>query len=73
VIDHSKTAIAEMVIPDAVDAMIHDHGMTCDVLSSPDARHGVTNPDDKPRVQEAFDKMIQDNVYPNTLWNHEGV
>ena len=71
VLEHTQEAVAEMVIPDAVDQLIQDGTMTCTVLDSPDSRHWVTNPDDKPRVQAAFDQMIQDGVYPRRLWEGE--
>lgn len=68
VLDNNQTAIAEMVIPDAVDSLIHDDTLICEVIASPDSRQWVTNAEDKPRVQEAFNAMIQQWVYPENLW-----
>ncbi len=67
VLDHSQGAIAEMVIPAAVDELIDKELLSCEVITSPDSRYGVTNPDDKPKVQQAFDAMIKDGVYPENL------
>ena len=58
---------AEMQIPPAVDQLIHDWVLTCEVIQSPDSRQGVTHPDDKQIVQKAFDKMNAEGVYPNSL------
>ncbi len=58
----------ELPIPPAVDMLIHDNKLTCEVIKSPDSRQWVTNPEDKPRVQKAFDKMIKEGVYPEGLW-----
>ena len=64
--DHSNDARAEMVIPTAVDSLLHSGELTCEVIASPDARQWVTNPDDKPKVKEAFDEM---DSYPESgLW-----
>ncbi len=68
VLNHSQTAIAEMVIPDAIDTLIHDEILSCTVIPSPDSWQWVTNAEDKPRVQKAFTEMIQDWVYPLSLW-----
>ena len=67
--DHIWHETAEMVIPTAVDSLIHSWDIACEVISSPDERQWVTNPEDKPRVQEAFDEMMKNGVYPQDgLW-----
>jgi len=38
VLDNSQQSIAEMVIPDAVDRLIQDGDIVCDVIISPDSR-----------------------------------
>jgi len=57
-----------MVIPDGVDVLVKQWNLTCKVLKSVDNRQWVTNPDDKEKVQVAFDAMIKDGVYPQHLW-----
>jgi len=64
--DHIWDARAEMVIPTAVDSLLHAGELTCEVIASPDARQWVTNPEDKPKVQKGFDEM---DSYPECgLW-----
>jgi dTDP-glucose pyrophosphorylase len=66
---NSESKKAEMVIPDAVDVLIHSHQITCKVLNSLDPWQWVTNAEDKARVASAFDTMHEEWVYPETLWS----
>lgn len=66
--DHPLDPKAEMPIPPAVDTLIHGGDVVCTVIDSPDSWHGVTNPEDKPRVQKAFDTLLNTGVYPKSLW-----
>lgn len=59
----------EMPITDGMDILIRSWSITCEVIQSPDSWQGVTNPEDKPKVQKAFDTMIREGVYPPYLWN----
>jgi hypothetical protein len=65
---HHADARIEMVIPDGVDVLVKQWNLTCKVLKSVDNRQWVTNPDDKEKVQVAFDDMIREWVYPQELW-----
>jgi hypothetical protein len=38
------------------------------VLRSNDKWYGVTYQEDKPKVQEAFALLVQENTYPSPLW-----
>ncbi len=58
-----------MVIPSGVDVLVKQGNLTCHVVQSTDPRQGVTNPDDKPKVQDAFDCMLQEGLYPEHLWS----
>ncbi len=58
----------EFYIPYFVDLLIKDGKMTCDVLSSQDARCGVTYPEDKPEVTNTLNSLIEKWVYPPKLW-----
>jgi hypothetical protein len=64
---HTDQARAEMVIPDGVDVLVKQGNLICRVLPSTDGWQGVTNPEDKPKVQEAFNRMIQEGLYPQNL------
>ena len=66
---HKDDGKKEMVIPDGVDVLVKQWNLTCKILQSRDGRYGVTNPEDKEKVQQAFDTMIKEWVYPKTLWN----
>lgn len=66
--NHPADPKAEMVIPDAVDQLIHDGVLECEVVQSQDPWQWVTNPEDKPRVSDAFDQMHDEWVYPWNLW-----
>ena len=66
---YSDQPKAEMVIPDAVDTLIDASSITCCVVSSNDPWQGVTNPEDKQRVAQAFETMHFENSYPEDLWS----
>ncbi len=59
---------AEFLIPEVVDELIHSDRAKVKVLTSEDRWHGVTYQQDKPLVVAAFQKLLADGVYPNTLW-----
>lgn len=64
---HADQPRAEMVIPDGVDVLVKQENLICRVLPSSDGWQWVTNPEDKERVQGAFDGMLQEGVYPEQL------
>jgi UTP-glucose-1-phosphate uridylyltransferase len=59
---------AEFYIPSVVNKMIQDKKIDCTVLTSDDQWYGVTYKEDKANVQQAFEKMLADGVYPKSLW-----
>jgi hypothetical protein len=59
----------EYYIPTFIDDMIKSNLISCDVLKSEDMRCGVTNPQDKPFVENVFLDLIRIGVYPNKLRN----
>jgi len=59
---------AEFLIPELVDAMIADGSARYKVLQSPDRWHGVTYQEDKPKVQAAFQEMVNAGTYPSPLF-----
>jgi len=59
---------AEYLIPEVVDGMIKDGSAKVEVLVSDDRWYGVTYQEDKPKVQKAFTKLVEDKVYPSPLF-----
>lgn len=59
---------AEFFIPLFVDKQINDGEAKYKVLVSNDRWYGVTYRDDKPIVQKAFEKLVEEDRYPNPLW-----
>ena len=59
---------AEYLIPEVVDGMIKDGSAKVKVLVTDDKWYGVTYQEDKPKVQEAFTKLVEDKVYPSPLF-----
>ena len=59
---------AEFLIPEVVDQMVKDGEARVKVLRSDDRWYGVTYQEDKPKVQEAFALLVQENAYPSPLW-----
>lgn len=59
----------EYYIPTFIDDMIKSGLLSCDVLESEDMRCGVTNPQDKPFVENVFLDLIRTGVYPDKLRN----
>lgn len=60
---------AEYLIPELIDGMIKDGSAKVKVLVTDDKWYGVTYQEDKPRVQEAFTKLVADDVYPTPLFS----
>ncbi|MEA4927753.1 MAG: sugar phosphate nucleotidyltransferase [Candidatus Limiplasma sp.] len=59
---------AEYVLPTMVDQLMHDEGLSVDVLKTDATWFGVTYQEDKPLVQEQLLEMHQDGIYPDTLF-----
>ncbi|MEM7104441.1 MAG: sugar phosphate nucleotidyltransferase [Bacteroidota bacterium] len=60
---------AEFYIPYIVNLLIQRGEIQMAVIPSEDQWYGVTYPDDKPKVQAAFEKMIDTAYYPKNLWH----
>ena len=58
----------EYFLPSIVSRMIQEEGAKVKVLTSADRWYGVTYPQDKETVQQAFAKMSEDGLYPQPLW-----
>ena len=65
--DHAQELTAEFFLPAQVNTFLHQAWHQCDVMISQDRRYGVTNPEDKPVVQEAMRWLVASWVYPTPL------
>lgn len=65
---HVDQPRAEFLIPEVVDSMVKNGEAKVKVLRSDDLWYGVTYQEDKPKVQEAFALLVQENAYPSPLW-----
>lgn len=60
---------AEYFLPGVVKEMIADGATRVKVLSTDDQWYGVTYQGDKPRVKASMARLIQQGVYPASLWS----
>ncbi len=58
---------SEFYIPDLIQYLIDTENLKVDVLKSKSNWIGVTYKEDKPSVKDAFQKMIQEGLYPRNL------
>ncbi len=59
---------AEFFIPLAVDELINAGLAKMSVLQTPSSWFGVTYQDDKPKVLKAIRDLVDNGVYPESLW-----
>lgn len=59
---------AEFFIPYVVDNMIQSGKTKMSVLQTPESWFGVTYQEDKPIVQAAIQKLVDEGTYPKSLW-----
>lgn len=59
---------AEYVLPVLVDELMHEEGLTVDVLKTDATWFGVTYKEDKPFVQQQLKTMHEEGVYPDKLF-----
>jgi len=64
-IDNPK---AELYIPLVVDNLINAGISRMSVLQTPESWFGVTYQEDKPKVLAAIRKLVDEGVYPESLW-----
>lgn len=58
----------EFFIPYVVDNMISDGVAKMSVLQTPESWFGVTYQEDKPIVLKAISDLVEEGVYPKSLW-----
>lgn len=59
---------AELYIPSIIDQLITDQVLQVKVLPSDSSWFGVTYKEDKPFVSAQIDTLIEEGVYPASLW-----
>ena len=59
----------EYLIPDVLCECIDKKIASVEVLSTVAKWYGVTYKEDKEQVVESIQKLVDDNIYPNKLWN----
>jgi len=60
---------AELFIPLVVDHLINSGKARMSVLQTPESWFGVTYREDKPKVSEALQELVDNGIYPETLWD----
>ncbi len=65
---HANEKKSELFIPAAVDTLIRGGVKKVKVLTTDDHWFGITYPADKAMAQESISKLIEQGVYPKTLW-----
>jgi len=58
----------ELYIPYVVDNLLNAGISKMSVLQTPESWFGVTYQEDKPKVQAAIQKLVDDGTYPKSLW-----
>ncbi len=66
--DNKDKPRAEFYIPTVVNQLLEEDAIKLTVLRSDDQWYGVTYQEDKSMVQEAFQKLTKEGVYPSPLW-----
>lgn len=66
--DHSEELKSEYYIPTAVNTLIEQGAIKCQVLDTPSTWCGVTYAEDKPQVIMKINELIRKGVYPERLF-----
>ena len=59
---------AEYLMPAVVDALIREGKARVKVLRTDERWFGVTYPEDKPHVKAAIARVVDEGIYPESLW-----
>lgn len=65
---NSKDPKAEIYLPIVVNRMIDENLARTKVLETDETWFGVTYREDRPKVLAAINKLVEDGVYPSSLW-----
>lgn len=66
---HGSDPDAELVLPDAIGALIRDGLVRVRVLEAPGPWFGITHRGDLPKVREALGELVRRGEYPAPLWS----
>ena len=67
--DNINNPKAELYIPLVVDNLLNAETARMSVLQTPESWFGVTYQEDKPTVLAAIRKLVDDGIYPESLWD----
>lgn len=67
-IERGSEMKSECYIPTVIDALIHSQVAECPLVSSESNWFGVTYPDDKEQVVQSILNLVNEGVYPQSLW-----
>lgn len=59
---------SEYLLPEEVGMLVRNKKATVKVIPTAEKWFGVTYPEDKPLVQKAIRRLVDEGVYPRTLW-----
>lgn len=65
---NKENIIAEFFIPIIADRFIREEGNVIKVIPTASHWFGVTYKEDAPSVKQSIDKLIEEKVYPPSLW-----
>jgi len=69
-LEHSGSEMkSEFYIPSVVNGLLEDNGASFKVLESADDWMGVTNPDDRSKVEKGIESLVEQGVYKPSLWD----
>ena len=69
---HGGENKAEFYIPTVVDNLVHNGEKKVKILKTHDTWFGVTYREDKEIAQACIRRLIEENVYPEKLWDSKG-
>lgn len=67
---HGSELKSEFYIPDAVDKLIRKDKVSVKVLPTEEKWFGITYKEDMKIARDTVSKLIQQGVYPDSLWQH---
>lgn len=65
---HGMEPKSEFYIPTVVDTLITNKLATCEVIDTPSKWFGVTYAEDRAQVVEKINRLIEQGIYPQQLW-----
>nr|WKN37226.1 sugar phosphate nucleotidyltransferase [Tunicatimonas sp. TK19036] len=66
--EHAQTPKKEFYLPSVVNEIISSGEAKVQVVPTPDSWFGVTYPEDKAVAQQNLQKLVEQGVYPENLW-----